>query len=102
LMLTDVLSSVGGQVQSTAAQHPVGIVMGKGQGMALLTYLSGDADLKPGDRVTTSGLGAVFPADVPIGTVRTVQLDKARSMKTAWIRPSADLDHLDEAFIEQK
>lgn len=102
LMVTDVGSSVGAQVESTAVVHPVGIVKGKGDGMALLTYLQGDSDVEPGDRVTTSGLSDYFPADIPIGTIRTVQIDKTRSMKTAWIHPIADLDHIQEAFILQK
>jgi len=34
-----------------------------------LTYLSGGANLKPGQNVFTSGLGGVFPKGVPLGQV---------------------------------
>lgn len=81
------------------AQRPVGICRGKGSGQVFITYLRSDAEIKPGDSVSTSGLGGVFPAGIPVGTVQVVTTDNTRSMKWATIRPSADLDHLDEAFI---
>jgi rod shape-determining protein MreC len=34
-----------------------------------LTYLSGGANLKPGQSVITSGLGGIFPKGIPIGLV---------------------------------
>jgi cell shape-determining protein MreC len=80
-------------------QRPVGVCRGMGAGQAFLTYLRSDADIKAGDAVTTSGLGGVFPAGIPIGSVVSVKTDNTRSMRTAAIHPSADLDHLDEAFI---
>jgi rod shape-determining protein MreC len=101
LILTDTGSSVGAQVKCGASQPPVGVCRGEGGGQVLLTYLKGDADIKPGDAVTTSGLGGVFPPDIPVGTVKSIKLDTTRSMMTAIIHPSADLDHLDEAFILQ-
>jgi len=43
-----------------------------------LTYLSGNASLKPGQNVFTSGLGGIFPRGIPVGQVvdsRTVEFE---------------------------
>lgn len=82
-----------------AVPKPVGVCRGIGGGQAVVTYLPSDAQIKSGDAVTTSGLGLVFPAGIPIGTVTFVKTDTTLSSCTATIRPAADLDHLDEAFI---
>lgn len=100
LMLTDTSSSVGAQVSRPGlANGPVGICRGDRSGRLLLTYLAHEADVRPGDAVTTSGLGGVFPKGLPIGRVLSVTFDRTRSVKTAQIRPAADLDHLEEAFL---
>ncbi|MGO8670205.1 MAG: rod shape-determining protein MreC [Capsulimonadaceae bacterium] len=77
----------------------VGVCRGLGEGQALLTYLKVDAALRPGDPIITSGLGKVFPPGIPIGTVALVTTDTTQSMRTATVRLSADIDHLDDAFI---
>lgn len=66
-----------------------------------VTYLRSDAKLHVGDPVITSGLGGVFPRGVPLGTVESVSVDKTRSLQTASLRPAADFDHLEEAFVIQ-
>jgi len=101
LLLTDSLSSVGALVHNHTAQGPFGLCQGDGQGHLRVIYLASDARLHPGDVVTTSGLGGIFPKDVPIGAVDKITLDKARSLQTAILRPSADFNHLEEVFVLQ-
>ena len=101
LLLTDALSSVGALVHNHAPRGPFGLCQGDGAGRLKVIYLAGDARLLPGDAVTTSGLGGVFPKDIPIGAVATSALDKARSLQTATLRPSADFNHLEEVFVLQ-
>ena len=101
LLLTDALSSVGALVHNHAPRGPFGLCQGDGAGHLKVIYLAGDARLLPGDAVTTSGLGGVFPKDIPIGAVDTSALDKARSLQTAILRPSADFNHLEEVFVLQ-
>ncbi|BDI32757.1 rod shape-determining protein MreC [Capsulimonas corticalis] len=99
LMLTDAGSSVGAQVRARGvAKPPIGVCQGTGDSIHL-TYLKSDDDVRPGDLVTTSGLGGVFPADIPIGTVVSIQNDATRSIKTAVVRPNAYFDSLEEAFL---
>jgi rod shape-determining protein MreC len=99
LMLTDNNSSVGAEVKTDQGSAPIGVCQGQGSGQLKLTYLRSDAPVAPGATVVSSGLGGTYPANVPVGTVTAVTVDRTRSLKSATIRPAADLDHLDEAFL---
>jgi rod shape-determining protein MreC len=101
LLLTDTESSVGVLVHNHTPHEPVGLCQGEGFGRIQITYLRSDAKLHIGDAVTTSGLGGVFPGAVPLGSITSISLDKTRSLQTAALRPAADFDHLEEAFVIQ-
>ena len=101
LLLTDVGSSVGALVRNHTPHGPIGLCQGEGSGRMQVTYLRSDALLHVGDAVQTSGLGGVFPGAVPLGTITAVSVDKTRSLQTAALRPAADFDHLEEAFVIQ-
>lgn len=119
LLLTDSACSVGAQIvrriplaaapelprppKTIAVKNgPVGICQGDRAGRMTLTYLPAQADVRVGDIATTSGLGGIYPKGIPLGTVEAVTADKARSEKTARLRPAADLDHLEQAFLRLK
>ena len=102
LLLTDAGSSVGALVRNHTLHEPVGLCQGVGAGRMQVTYLRSDAKLHVGDAVVTSGLGGVFPGALPLGTILSITIDKTRSLQTAVLRPAADFDHLEEAFIIQK
>jgi len=99
LLLTDDNSSVGALVHNGTPHGPVGLCQGDGAGGLRVTYLRSDAKLIPGDAVTTSGLGGVFPRDLPLGAVQTVRVDRTRSLQTATLKASAGFDHLEEVFV---
>ncbi len=101
LLLTDADSSVGTLIHNHTPHWPVGICQGAGSGRMQITYLRSDAVLHVGDAVTTSGLGGVFPAAIPLGQIESITVDKTRSLQTAVVRPAADFDHLEEAFVIQ-
>jgi len=101
LLLTDTGSSVGALVRNHTFHEPVGLCQGVGAGRMQVTYLRSDAKLHLGDVVVTSGLGGVFPGALPLGTISTISVDKTRSLQTAVLRPAADFDHLEEAFVIQ-
>lgn len=119
LLLTDAACSVGAQIVRRVPppglfgplraaktipvkNGPVGICQGDRAGHMTLTYLPAQADVRVGDLVTTSGLGGVYPKGITVGVVETVTADPARSEKTARLRPAADLDHLEQAFLRIK
>ena len=101
LLLTDADSSVGAMVHNHTLHGPIGLCQGLGSGRMQVTYLRSDAALHVGDAVTTSGLGGVFPAALPLGQIESIAVDKTRSLQTAVLRPAADFDHLEEAFVIQ-
>ncbi len=62
-----------------------------------LNFLSKTADLKPGQKIFTSGVGGVFPANVPVGAVREF---KPRELDgQASIVPAVDLTTLEDVFV---
>ena len=105
LLLTDTLSSVGAEVvpegRSAGTKAVVGICQGNRTGLLTLTDLPPDADVRVGDKIESSGLGGIFPKDLPIGKVVSVHFDSTRYLKTAAVAPEADFNHLQEAFLLQ-
>lgn len=59
-----------------------------------------DVKVEPGTYVTTSSLGGVFADGIVIGRVTDVIDDDSSGLsKTIYIKPSADLYHLEEVFV---
>lgn len=102
LLLTDSGSSVGAQVVHPGKPGAVGICTGNRTNRLVLTDLPRDADVRPGDVVTTSGLGrdgGVYPKGIRIGIVLSVVADQTRSLKTAQVKPAVDFNHLEDVFL---
>lgn len=102
LLLSDPGSGVSAYVvrPGEAKVRGVGIVQGQGRGRPLrLDYLRSEDDVRAGDRVVSSGLGGVMPADILIGTVVSVSEDKARALKTALVRPAALAQHARDVLV---
>jgi len=57
-----------------------------------LPFLTGEADVKVGDLLIASGLGGVFPAGYPVGTITRVERDPAQTFAKVEAKPSAKLD----------
>ena len=57
------------------------------------------ADVKPGDRLLTSGLGGRFPAGFPVGEVTGVHADATGMFAAATARPAAALDRSGEVLL---
>ncbi len=69
------------------------VVLGSGDPSHLkLPYVSTAADIMKGDLLVTSGLGGVFPAGYPVGTVIDVRRDPAASLAEVDVQPAAALD----------
>lgn len=105
LLLTDTVSSVGAQVEPVGrpagTKATVGICQGNRSNTLTLTDLPPDADVRIGDKIISSGLGGIFPKDLPIGHVTAVRFDKTRYLMSATVVPDADFNHLQEAFLLQ-
>ncbi|MBS0431322.1 MAG: rod shape-determining protein MreC [Proteobacteria bacterium] len=57
------------------------------------------ADVKVGDRVTTSGLGGRFPAGFPVGTIESIGPDPSGMFAQAIARPAAALARSGEVLL---
>ena len=105
LLLTDTLSSVGAEVEPVGrpagTKATVGICQGNRSNTLTLTDLPPDADVRVGDKVESSGLGGIFPKDMPIGRVTAIRFDQTRYLLSATVVPDADFNHLQEAFLLQ-
>lgn len=98
LLLTDPESGVGGLIQRT---RDAGVVLGGGDEPGLLSMRLFSRDARPveGDLVVTSGLGGVFPPGLIIGHVAAVEREQFGLVRTARVRPAADLDRIEEVLV---
>ena len=62
-----------------------------------LNFLSKQADLKPGQKVYTSGVGGVFPSGLLIGVVKSFRVRELDGQ--AQLTPAVDLSHLEDVFV---
>jgi rod shape-determining protein MreC len=68
------------------------IALGSGNDDELsLPYFPANADVKKGDLLVTSGLGGVFPAGYPVGTITEVKHDPDLILAQVRARPAATL-----------
>jgi rod shape-determining protein MreC len=62
-------------------------------------YLSGNANLKPGQVVKTSGNGGIYPRSIPIGTVVDSQTVEYGLATVARVKLAANLNALEEVWV---
>ncbi len=76
----------------------MGIIEGDGTGMLAGYTFDGNADIKEGDTLITSGLG-VYPAGITIGTVKSVVFDKDTQLKTITVEPSVSFNSMKRVMV---
>jgi len=99
LLISDETCRVAASVEGSREQ---GIVSGQRVTTGLtplldLNFLSKQADLKPGQKVYTSGVGGVFPSGLLIGTVKSYRVRELDGQ--AQLTPAVDLSHLEDVFV---
>ncbi|MEP6822128.1 MAG: rod shape-determining protein MreC [Chthoniobacterales bacterium] len=99
LLISDENCRVAANVEGSREQ---GIVTGERVAGALtpllnLNFLSKQANLQPGQKVYSSGVGGVFPSGLLVGTVKEY---KVRDLDgQARINPAVDLSKLEDVFV---
>ncbi len=83
----------------TSLHRAWGLFAGTSSGELLLTYLSKEATLKPGEVVLTSGGRSFSPPGIPIGTVLTVSEDPSGLFQSARVRSTVDLGSVEEVLV---
>ncbi|MBV9009211.1 MAG: rod shape-determining protein MreC [Verrucomicrobia bacterium] len=99
LLVSDENCRVAANVEGSREQ---GIVTGERVAGALapplnLNFLSKQANLQPGQKVYTSGVGGVFPAGLLIGTVKSFRVRELDGQ--AQLTPAVDLAKLEDVFV---
>ena len=93
-------NSVGVKLSRTG---DIGVVSGDA-GLATLRqcrleYLSNDKNLIKGDILLSSGLGGLYPADLPLGKVIEIKSDTAGNLQYGIIEPFVDFSALYEVLV---
>lgn len=105
VLILDTEGQVSGTVRQSDGTPSSGIVIGNykrgsiGSPGIMKMSVPKDDKVNPGDLVLTSGLGGVYPSEIPIGTVQSVNLETGGLLKTAVIVPLVQFDHLEEVFV---
>lgn len=72
------------------------------RGELILKRIDSSLPVKKGDKVTTSGLGGIFPKGVLIGEITKVSTDDYGLTKLAYVKPAADFSMLDHVVIANR
>jgi rod shape-determining protein MreC len=97
LLITDPNHGIPVEINRTGLQT---IALGRGDGFGLsLPYLPGNADVKVGDLLVSSGLGGRFPAGYPVGEIHELRHNSGESFMEAIAYPSAHINQGRQALL---
>ena len=106
LLILDGEGQVSALVRGSTGNSTFGIVQGNYKRGSRLTsegnlqmLFRREDSINVGDLVLTSGLGGVYPKDVPIGQVKEIRLDPSGLLKTPYIQPLVNFDSIEEVYI---
>src|SRR3954454_20197630 len=94
LLINDQQSGVGTILEQSRLQ---GVLKGKSSGELVIDKIMLDEEVKPGDRILTSGGDRIFPKVVPVGTV--TKITKGPEFLQIAIKPAATLTRLEEVLV---
>ena len=85
------------------SERDIGIVSGSydlsaGE-VCVMNYLPKTTKVKEGDIVTTTGYGTVFPKDLIVGTVESVEIESSGNSCYATVKPAADITDVKIVFV---
>jgi rod shape-determining protein MreC len=94
-LLTDRSAAAGVLIARSRSQ---GVVVGTGEELLRMEYVSEVADVAVGDSVVTSGIDGIYPKGYVVGTVEAV--DKSgNSYKQILVRPAVDFSSVEEVLV---
>ena len=94
-LLIDRNAAAGALIERSRAQ---GVVVGAGDELLRLEYVSEIADVVVGDVVVTSGIDGIFPKGFIIGRVETVERS-GRTYRRVTVSPAVDFSSLEEVLV---
>ena len=99
LLMTDINFSASVRIQETRREA---ILSGTGGGRCVLKYVPGEAVIREGEVVVTSGFDELFPQEVPVGYVSRVSKKADSIFQEIEVTPFQDLMRLDEVVIVRR
>jgi rod shape-determining protein MreC len=97
MLVTDPDHALPVQIARTGLRT-IAVGLGAINRLALL-YLPNNADIQPGDRLITSGIGGQFPPGYPVGEVMEVSLDIGQPYAQVQAKPSSLLERNREVLL---
>jgi rod shape-determining protein MreC len=94
LLINDQTSGVGTILESSRLQ---GVLKGKASGELELGNVMAEEEVKPGERVLTSGGDQIFPKGLPVGTIDRVK--SGGEFLQITVKPATSLSHLEEVLV---
>jgi rod shape-determining protein MreC len=96
-LITDRAAALGVLILRTRRQ---GVVHGAGEEAAGLSldYVPLQADVRPGDRLLTAGIDALYPRGIPVGTVLSVE-PGGQLFHRIRVAPAVDFASLDQVYL---
>ena len=93
--------AVAAMVESTDETTGIlqGITDSKNKNLTELSNIPIESAIKEGDKILTSGLGEMYPKEIRIGEVISVEVDNVGIMKRAVVKPYVDFNKLEELFV---
>ncbi len=100
----EAVSSEGGQFNGVKAQDAaentvLGAVKGSGNLSLYLDLVSSDSKINEGDTIVTSGLERIFPKDLLIGSIISIDKNDLKPFQTARLQSFFDIKSTDNLFI---
>ena len=98
LLITDPRSGIGALIQETRI---TGIVEGSNASSTMVTmiHIPNSEEVLPGQVVITSGLGSIYPKNLPIGRITNIYSEPSGLFINAEVQLFADLTRLEEVLI---
>ncbi len=97
ILITDAEHATPVRVNRTGLRT---IAVGTGNFSKLsLPYITGDADIKEGDLLVTSGLGGIFPPGYPVAEISSIKRDPAITFALVEAKPLAQMDSARELML---
>ncbi|HLV38303.1 rod shape-determining protein MreC [Xanthomarina sp.] len=72
---------------------------GKSPHIVQLTEIQKIAPIKKGDTIVTSGRSAIFPKNIPVGTIESYNLDASENYYTIHVRLFNDMTSLEHVYV---
>jgi rod shape-determining protein MreC len=95
-LITDPQSAVNVKFQNARAE---GLLTARINGEMFVDLIDLDAEIEQGELVLTSGLGAKYPSDIPVGSVISIRRRDFDLFQTTTVQPSVTFDNLQVVLV---